>query len=198
MPTIDGPSEGEIDVEYAFTAITTDPEEHDIYYFFDWGDGTDSGWLGPYASGDEGEAIHAWEEVGTYEVTVKAKDIYDSESEFSTPLEITISEPAEIEIGEIVGGLGITATINNVGSIEVTNIDWTISIEGGFIILTPEESGTIDSVPAGESEIISMSVLGIGLGIITESPTITVTATFDNTTVDETVTARILGPLVLL
>jgi hypothetical protein len=32
----------------------------EIYYLFDWGDGTDIGWLGPYDSVDTVTASHTW------------------------------------------------------------------------------------------------------------------------------------------
>ncbi|UCD12958.1 MAG: hypothetical protein JSW60_05165, partial [Thermoplasmatales archaeon] len=47
----DGPSEGITDIEYTFSSSTTDPEGDKIYYKFEWGDGTDSEWVGPYESG---------------------------------------------------------------------------------------------------------------------------------------------------
>jgi hypothetical protein len=44
MPTKpDGPDEWIQDVKASFYSTTSDPEEDDIYYLFDWGDGTDSG-----------------------------------------------------------------------------------------------------------------------------------------------------------
>jgi len=42
----DGSSEGIVGVEYTFNTSTTDPEGDDVYYLFDWGDGTNSGWQG--------------------------------------------------------------------------------------------------------------------------------------------------------
>jgi len=193
-----GPDDGEIDIEYDFSANTNDPEEHDIYYLFDWDDGTDSGWLGPYPSGDTAEASHTWTEAGTYDVTVKAKDIYEEESDFSPAHQIIISEPGSIEIGEISGGMGILAQIINTGTVEVNDIVWTISISGGFIILTPEENGTIASIATGEEDYAAMSAFGFGLGIIKDVPLITVTATLDDVTIEKSVEARIIGPLVFL
>ena len=55
---------------------------------FDWGDESDSGWMGPYDSGYEGRASHSWSEQGDYEIKVKAKDTNDIESEWSDPLPI--------------------------------------------------------------------------------------------------------------
>ena len=61
-----------------------------VFYLFDWGDGTDSGWLGPYNSGVTIKASHTWNEKGSYSVKVKAKDIYDAESDWSNPLSVSM------------------------------------------------------------------------------------------------------------
>jgi hypothetical protein len=86
-----GPTSGKAGVEYTYSSYTSDPDDHEIFYLFDWGDGTDSGWLGPYPSGEEVNASHAWDKKGNYEIRVKAKDILGAESEWSDPLSISIS-----------------------------------------------------------------------------------------------------------
>jgi len=88
----DGPSQWILDVECSFSAVTTDPEGEGIYYLFDWGDGNNSGWLGPYASGQTIQAEHAWSELGDYAVKVKAKDIWGVSSDWSEDLTLTIVE----------------------------------------------------------------------------------------------------------
>jgi|GEM_PF-2516114 len=78
-----GPSDGIPESVYSFSSSTTDPESDDVYYLFDWGDGSDSGWLGPYSSGDPVSADHAWFTAGMHDVKVKAKDTFDGESDWS-------------------------------------------------------------------------------------------------------------------
>jgi len=68
---------------------STDPDGDQIYYWWDFGDGTDSGWLGPFDSGVEHCTTHEFSQ-GTYTVKVKAKDTHDAESEWSDPVSITI------------------------------------------------------------------------------------------------------------
>ena len=46
-----GEASGKIRVEYTYTSSAIDPDNDPIYYVFNWGDGTDSGWLGPVDSG---------------------------------------------------------------------------------------------------------------------------------------------------
>jgi hypothetical protein len=65
---------------YTYTTHTTDPDGDPVYYLWDWGDGTTTSWLGPYASGEIAGASHAWATVGTYQVKVKARDIDGAES----------------------------------------------------------------------------------------------------------------------
>lgn len=85
-----GPTSGKIRTTYTYTASTTDPDGDKIYYLFDWGDGTYSGWVGPYNSGVQGEASHRWTEQGAYEIRVKAKDDHGVQSEWSNPLSINM------------------------------------------------------------------------------------------------------------
>jgi hypothetical protein len=88
--TPSGKVNGKINVDYTYTSVTTDLDGDQIYYLFDWDDGTDSGWIGPFNSGIEGSASHRWTVKGNYDVQVKAKDIYDAESPWSDPLSVTM------------------------------------------------------------------------------------------------------------
>jgi hypothetical protein len=90
-----GPTEGKIRKTYKYESSTTDPDGDPLYYLFDWGDGTDSGWLGPYDSGDICKAFKKWRKKGTYSIRVKAKDINDAESEWSDPL--VVSMPKDLK-----------------------------------------------------------------------------------------------------
>ena len=85
-----GESIGENGKSYYYQTSTIDPEEDNIYYLFDWGDKTDSGWQGPYQSGEICNISHIWNEEGSYEIRVKAKDTYEMESEWSDPLEVNM------------------------------------------------------------------------------------------------------------
>jgi hypothetical protein len=84
-----GPASGRVRVEHTYTTHSSDPDEDAMYYLFDWGDGTTSTWVKQQDMG-EGIASHAWILRGTYEVKVKAKDIYGKESNWSEPLPITM------------------------------------------------------------------------------------------------------------
>ena len=89
-PTLQGPTQGIAGIQYTFSANTTDPNGDDVYYMFDWGDGTNTTWLGPYPSGSTATANHSWN-AGIYNVRVKARDGSGAESNWSLPIGITIS-----------------------------------------------------------------------------------------------------------
>jgi hypothetical protein len=88
--TPSGPTNGKPGEEYIYTTNTTDPDGDQLYYLWDWGDGTDSGWIGSYDSGEECSISNIWNSKGNYEIKVKAKDIDDVESEWSDPLSVSM------------------------------------------------------------------------------------------------------------
>lgn len=83
-PTITGPSSGKINRNIDFTLSTDDPGGLDVSYFVDWGDGLDSGWVGPYASGEEVTLSHRFSEEETLTIRAKAKNTEDVESDWSS------------------------------------------------------------------------------------------------------------------
>jgi hypothetical protein len=89
--TPEGPTEGIIGVEYTFCSSTTDPEEDNLFYQWDWDDGTYSDWYGPYSSGQTACCDHAWSDIGMYCIRVRAKDIENVESGWSEPFCINIT-----------------------------------------------------------------------------------------------------------
>jgi outer membrane protein assembly factor BamB len=87
---LNGPLYGRPGVNYTFCITGTDPDGDQLYYLWDWGDGTNSGWLGPYPSGEEMCTMHAWANEGVYGIKVKLKDDSGAESNWSEPFFITI------------------------------------------------------------------------------------------------------------
>jgi len=91
IPIINGPAEGVVNVEYEFSFEAADPDGNDIYYYIIWGDGGVEEWIGPYESGEEVKVNHTWTSVGDFNIKAKAKDIYDSESNWSEASTIHIT-----------------------------------------------------------------------------------------------------------
>ena len=94
-PVIDGPTTGLIDIEYNYTAITSDSDGDNISYYFKWGDGKNSDWTEFVPSGTMVNLSHSWEKSGTYTVKVKAKDDYGMESEWG---ELQVTMPRDKSI----------------------------------------------------------------------------------------------------
>ncbi|DAC72860.1 MAG TPA: hypothetical protein DSN98_03025 [Thermoplasmata archaeon] len=93
-----GPASGKPGSTYLYRTSTTDPEGDALYYMWDWGDGNQSEWLGPFASGAQASAQKSWSSKGDYSIKVKAKDVYGSESDWSDPLPITMPTSKGIQI----------------------------------------------------------------------------------------------------
>lgn len=91
----DGPSNGLLFVEYTYTTSTIDPDGDGVYYMFDWGDGTSSGWLGPFDSEETASASHRWTKLGTFGVIVKSKDVNGIQSSWSAARSITMPRVKE-------------------------------------------------------------------------------------------------------
>ena len=93
-----GPGNAETNEEVTFTTSSTDQDGDQIYYKFDWdanGAGDQTGWLGPYDSGETISKSHTWDATGTYVVKVRAKDTNDATSSWSSGKTITIGNNIE-------------------------------------------------------------------------------------------------------
>jgi len=166
-PQIDGSCEGDIGREMTFNLVTTDPGNFDVYYWVDWGDGTQDEWVGPYASGAVISICHTWSAEGNYSITAKAKNTLGSEGGWSDPFPVTIIAP-QLEIGLLSGGLfKITTVVKNTGAIDVMNVQWNITLEGGAFI-GKQSSGSLLSIAAGGERTISSGfIVGLGKTVIT-------------------------------
>lgn len=79
----------------------------------------------------------------------------------------TIPQP-ELSIEDIAGGFGINAVIKNTGEGDATDVEWSISLDGGLIIIGKETKGTITTIAADDEEAIKSSLIfGIGRATIT-------------------------------
>jgi hypothetical protein len=85
-----GEDSGKIRNEYEYTSNATDPDNDQISYMFSWGDGTESGWLGPVDSGAVYKASHVWNKKGTYQIKTRVKDETGLVSDWSEPLIVSM------------------------------------------------------------------------------------------------------------
>jgi len=96
-PSITGETNGDVGTSYDYTVTASDPDESIIWYYIDWGDGSNTGWLGPYNNGQTITRSHTWGTKGTYNISCKAKDPYDAEGpwgylEVEMPVNYQISQ----------------------------------------------------------------------------------------------------------
>jgi hypothetical protein len=82
---------------YLFKTSTIDLDNDEVYYLFDWGDGTDTGYLGPYYSGECCNFDHVWKAPGLYNIKAKAIDVHGCESEWSDTYQFNIKKSRSYE-----------------------------------------------------------------------------------------------------
>lgn len=160
-----GPTEGCVGIKYTLSTNTTDPDGGDLFYLFDWGDGTNSGWTGPVKPEKTAAASHIWIEEGDYQVKVKAKDRGGHESNWSDSHTIHISPPEFLVT--VTGGFGVTGTITNHGNETISNISWSLSVTGGILgRINVSTNGTIDSLSPSENVSVKPDKIILGFGKI--------------------------------
>jgi hypothetical protein len=92
-----GTTSGKTGTTYTYTTSTTDPDGDQVYYKWDWGDGTFSAWLGPINSGVTASAQKSWNNQGQYEIRVSARDTHGKVSDWSNPLIVNMPRSRSIE-----------------------------------------------------------------------------------------------------
>lgn len=106
-PTIISQEYGRPSTTYNFTFTATDPDNDEIWYYIDWGDGNVLPWNGPVASGESINMSHSWNK-GVYLIKVLAKDVHDTFSNWSDPFLLVIEDqPPDVEITKPVKALYI-------------------------------------------------------------------------------------------
>ena len=88
-PIIDGLTSGKVGKEYEYTFNAIDPNNDDVKYFINWGDTTSES-TDFNASGTDVTVKHTWRDEGTYNIRVRAQDIYGFEGPEGT-LKVTMS-----------------------------------------------------------------------------------------------------------
>ena len=154
VPDLSGDTEGYQMESLYFEVNSTDPEGDDVYYFVDFGDGNDSDWVGPVASGVPQTVMKAYEYAGEYLVRVKAKDAYDAESAFSDFMTVTIlpqnpPNPPVVE-GDEEGteNVEVTFTVNTTDP-EGDQVSYYVDFGDG------NNSGWLDLVDPGDKLLIT-------------------------------------------
>ncbi len=105
-----GPASGFIQTAYSFSASASDPDDEQLEYEFDWGDGAISGW-GNYTQS------HTWLSTGDYCVNVRARDVHGATSAWSNCGSINII----LNTHTIAASAGTHGNISPSGSVTVNN-----------------------------------------------------------------------------
>jgi len=198
-PLLEKSTSGRVNENITLNVKSYDSEGDQVYYLLDWGDGNNSGWLGPYNQGVTTIIKHKWTRAGVYTVKAKAKDVHGALSiNWGNNITVTITGVTpppmiNITITNITGGLkGVTASIKNNGT-QDTTVNWTIHIQRK---LRPKKNmtanGTVNIIH-GQVKTINTKVKGLGIGWVT----ITVTAdakTYGKAT--ETREGFVIGPYI--
>ena len=101
----------------------------------------------------------------------------DFAGNIETEKNATFTNAAPITI-TIKGGLGVSATIKNTGTTPLTNISWTITLDGKLIFLGKTQTDIIPTLAAGASETVKDFVIGFGkTGITVEAAGVEESAT---------------------
>jgi hypothetical protein len=166
-PVITGPTIGNPDEILNFEVFGEDFENDNLSFLIDWGNNDSSDWIGPFSSGTNINIENSWDESGIYSIRVKSKDTYDSESQWSELLILTIGI-AEIEIIDVIGGLNnVEIIIKNIGLLSAYNITYDIIFEGGLILLGRQSTGNLSILNVNEENAIySNNLFGLGKSII--------------------------------
>jgi hypothetical protein len=95
--TPSGPSTGIVGIPNTYSTSSTEPNGDPIKYGWDWnGDGNVDEWTEDYySSGSTVNTDHTWDSTGTYNVKVKAEDMFGTQSGWSSAksVQITIGSP---------------------------------------------------------------------------------------------------------
>jgi len=149
-------TEGNVPLTVQFTD-TSESENPIISYEWDF---NNDGMI----DSEEQDPVWMYEEEGIYTVSLTISDGESSDIEIKEDYITVYPSEAELEIGEIKGRLfRIMAEIKNIGDADANDVNWSIVVDGNFVILGEEDFGTLSTIIANSSElVIDTPVFGIG------------------------------------
>ncbi len=110
-----GPSTCTTSVTAHFSTSTTDPFGDSVSFQFDWGESV-GGWSPPVASGEQFTTGYAYSTPDSFQIKVRAKDKWNATSDWSSPLSVTVVEPAfewsTVSPALVARGCAVAATAN--------------------------------------------------------------------------------------
>lgn len=162
-------TEGIVPLTVQFTDLSTGYETTIISWKWDFdGDGT--------IDSEQQHPMWVYSEPGTYTVSLTVSDgeFSDTETKIDYIVVLPLPNKPDVSIGEITGGLlSVSAEVFNNGTADATDVNWSIELAGGLVLLGKTKTGTIDSLPIDDSIVITDKPV-IGLGKVTITVTVEV------------------------
>ena len=87
--TPEGQNSGKVNVEYMYTTSCNEPDNDNVKYLFDWGDGNTT-ITEYYKSGETAKESHKWNKQGSFNIRVRAQDDKGVWSDWSDSLPVTM------------------------------------------------------------------------------------------------------------
>ena len=138
--SIDGPNSGTINVEYTFSVYLSETDGDQVYYKVDWGDGSESSWVGPVDVVAVGIPIkHTYSRGGNFDVFVTVVDIHGAltqSSHHNIKIDEMTQEPPGGGTKCFLAGTKILMSDNSLKNIENIKV-------GDLIMSFDESTGTI-------------------------------------------------------
>lgn len=152
--TLDGNLQGGVYVsDVTVTLNATDDMSGVNYTMVKVDSGAFEEYSAPFVVSDDGDHTIAF-----YSVDLAG----NQEDEQTVEFTIEHPQPPEDIIISIQGGLGVSVVVKNNGTEDLTNVSYSILLDGGIILLGKAKTGTIDALGAGEEVTITNFVLGLG------------------------------------
>jgi len=129
-----------------------DAEDENLEYFWDFGDGT---------TGEGCLISHVYSQSGTYSLQLTVTD--DENKSSSDPTLVFIDE--ELPVVDCSDGNGLTIEIRNSLQIDIMDTLLSLDISGSYQNMDYREEH-IDCIPAGDSHLLTLSIIGFGRGTL--------------------------------
>jgi hypothetical protein len=145
-PVVSGTTDGSVDTNYTYMALSSDPDGDNIKYVFDWGDGTNTSETAFVANNTEGNATHQWSAADMYIMGVYAEDVLAAIS--GTTNYFVFIDVDYIEIDDVIDGYlidndqdGTYDEFYNTGSEQTNNVE---KQEDGAYLIDANNNGEWD------------------------------------------------------
>jgi len=152
-------------VSYGEGATITFVKNGDLYVTHSIDRGTT--WSTPEKINDETGTVV--EEYQTVDISTSGNVVWTDNRNANTDIfyeNVGMPSVPIIEIGGISGGIGVSAEIFNTGTAAANNVEWSIDIEGGLVLVGNHAEGTIPTIAADSSTTVKIPFV-LGLGAVT-------------------------------